>query len=222
MVVAADHRIAAAERGPTPGPSPRPRGQARPPNSWENALSGVVNGHLSLDPAVSIVAPMPDVGSLLKSEIRRLAKKEARLATAHAHRRVAQHRRDIAKLRRLIQEQAARIMRLEAAGRSPAVADAKTIDLPDGARFSARSLKAQRNRLGLSAALYGKLVGVSGQTVYSWEHNHSRPRPTQMAAWFASRSLSKQQAMERIGVPSDRRRTKRRRATKAVKRRRRS
>jgi DNA-binding transcriptional regulator YiaG len=164
---------------------------------------------------------MPDVGSLLKSEIRRLAKKEARVAAAHAQRRVAQHRRDIAKLRRLIQEQATRIARLEAAGRSPVLADAKKLDLPDGARFSPRSLKAQRKRLGLSAALYGKLVGVSGQTVYAWEHRHSRPRPTQMAAWYASRSLSKQEAMERIGLPSGRKRTRKRRSTKVVRHRRR-
>src|SRR5258705_8722540 len=127
---------------------------------------------------------MPDVGSLLKSEIRRLAKKEARFAAAHAQRRVAQHRRDIAKLRRIIGDQATRIARLEAAGRSQGVVEGKKIGLPDGARFSPRSLRAKRNRLGLSAALYGKLIGVSGQTVYSWEHNHSRPRPTQMAACF--------------------------------------
>ena len=165
---------------------------------------------------------MPDVGSLLKSEIRRLAKKEARAAAAHAQRRVAQHRRDIATLRRLIQDQTARIARLEAAGRSPVLADSTKADVPDGARFSPRSLKAQRKRLGLSAALYGKLVGVTGQTVYSWEHRQSRPRPTQMAAWYASRSLSKQEAMERIGLPSSRTRTRKRRATKAAKRRRRS
>src|SRR5512144_2033105 len=128
---------------------------------------------------------MPDVGSVLKSEIRRLAKKEARFAAAHAERRVAQHRRDIAKLRRIIQKQAARIARLEEAGRSPALADANTFNLPDDARFSPRSLKAQRKRLGLSANLYAKLVGVTAQTVYSWEHRQSRPRPTQMAAWYA-------------------------------------
>jgi len=165
---------------------------------------------------------MPDVGSLLKSEIRRLAKKEARVAVAHAQRRVAQHRRDIAKLRHIIQDQATRIARLEAAGRNPALADGKQLDLPDGARFSPRSLKAQRKRLGLSAALYGKLVGVTGQTVYAWEHRHSRPRPTQMAAWYASRSLSKQQAMERLGLPSGRRRTRKRRSPRTARYRRRT
>ncbi len=156
---------------------------------------------------------MANVLSLLKLEIRRLAKKEARVAAAHAERRVAQHRRDIAKLRRIIHEQATRIARLEAGGRSPVLADRKGLDLPAGARFSPRSLKAQRKRLGLSAALYGKLVGVTGQTVYAWEHRLSRPRPTQMAAWYASRSLTKQEATQRIGLPSGRRRTKKRRST---------
>lgn len=162
-------------------------------------------------------SPMPNVMSLLKLEIRRLAKKEARFAAAHAERRVAQHRRDIAKLRRIIQEQATRIARLEAAGRTPVLGDAKEVDLPQGARFSPRSLKAQRKRLGLSAALYGKLVGVTGQTVYAWERRQSRPRPTQMAAWYASRSLTRQEAMQRIGLPSGRGRTKQRRSTKMGK-----
>ena len=39
----------------------------------------------------------------------------------------------------------------------------------ESVRFSARSVKAQRSRLGLSAADYGKLVGVSGLTMM-WKH----------------------------------------------------
>jgi hypothetical protein len=35
-------------------------------------------------------------------------------------------------------------------------------------RFVADGLKSQRSRLGLSAADYGRLVGVSAQSVYNW------------------------------------------------------
>lgn len=143
---------------------------------------------------------MPDIGSLLKSEIRRLAKKEARFATAHAQRRVAQHRRDIAKLKRVIQDQALRISRLEAAEKSPVLGEVAA-DVPEDARFSARSVRAQRKRLGLSAELYGKLVGVTGQTVYAWEQKQSRPRQTQLAAWYASRKLTRAEAIDRLGGP---------------------
>jgi DNA-binding transcriptional regulator YiaG len=65
-------------------------------------------------------------------------------------------------------------------------------------RFSARSVKAQRNRLGLSAADYGKLVGVSGLTIYSWEHEKSRPRKAQLAALIAVRGIGKREALLKL------------------------
>ena len=43
-------------------------------------------------------------------------------------------------------------------------------------RYSARSVRAQKKRPGISAADYGKLIGVSGLTVYIWESGKSRPR----------------------------------------------
>ena len=64
-------------------------------------------------------------------------------------------------------------------------------DEMEGMRFSARSVKAQRQRLGLSAADYGKLLGVSGLTIYNWEHEKSRPRKAQFAALVAARDLGK-------------------------------
>ena len=68
----------------------------------------------------------------------------------------------------------------------------------ESVRFSARSVKAQRNRLGLSAADYGKLVGVSGLTVYNWEHGTSRPRKAQLAALVAVRGIGKKEAWKQL------------------------
>ena len=47
-------------------------------------------------------------------------------------------------------------------------------------RFVAKGLKSQRDRLGLSAAEFGKLIGVSAQSVYNWEGGQTRPRDEQM------------------------------------------
>jgi DNA-binding transcriptional regulator YiaG len=68
----------------------------------------------------------------------------------------------------------------------------------ENARFSGRSVKAQRTRLGLSAADYGKLVGVSGLTVYNWEHGKSRPRQAQLAALVAVRGIGKREALAKL------------------------
>lgn len=65
-------------------------------------------------------------------------------------------------------------------------------------RFRAGGVTSQRKRLGLSAADYGKLIGVSGVTVYKWEHGGSRPRKAQLAALAAIRGLGKGEAMERL------------------------
>jgi len=141
---------------------------------------------------------MTDLAIILKNEIRRIAKKESKNALVHAHRQIAQHRHDIAKLKKIIHEQFKRISRLEALEQKQVREDKPSQNLPEGIRFSSRSVKAQRTRLNLSAELYGKLLGVSAQTIYDWERKRSRPRKQQMASWLESRSLSRKQALARL------------------------
>jgi DNA-binding XRE family transcriptional regulator len=62
-------------------------------------------------------------------------------------------------------------------------------------RFTAKGLISQRKRLGLSAADYGKLVGVSAQSIYHWESEISRPRKQQLPAIGAVRTLGKKEAL---------------------------
>ena len=59
-------------------------------------------------------------------------------------------------------------------------------------------MKAQRSRLGLSAADYGKLVGVSGLTIYNWEHGKARPRKAQLATLVAARGIGKREALKKL------------------------
>jgi DNA-binding transcriptional regulator YiaG len=68
----------------------------------------------------------------------------------------------------------------------------------DGAHFSARSVKAQRRKTGLSAADYAKLIDVSALTIYNWEQAKSRPRKEQLASLVAVRALGKRQAMAKL------------------------
>ena len=68
----------------------------------------------------------------------------------------------------------------------------------DHVRFTAKGLRSQRKRLELSAANYGKLIGVTGQTIYSWEGETSRPRKSQVARIASLRHLSKREAQARL------------------------
>ena len=65
-------------------------------------------------------------------------------------------------------------------------------------RFTAKGLRSQRQRLELSAANYGKLIGVTGQTIYSWEGGISRPRKQQVARIASLRQLGKREAQARL------------------------
>ena len=92
---------------------------------------------------------MPNIAAVLKEEICRLAKREIKSATGSTKQAVAQYRRDIAKLKRQLQLQQKEIAFLKAQERKrlgqPRPAQADELE---GIRFSVRSVRAQRQRLG--------------------------------------------------------------------------
>lgn len=71
-------------------------------------------------------------------------------------------------------------------------------------KFSPEALKEERERLQLTAADYGKLLGVSPLTVYSWEHGRNSPRSRQLEAWLAVRGISEREAHRRLGIDKPR------------------
>lgn len=142
---------------------------------------------------------MSNVATALKEEIRRLARKEIRAMVGTTQKAVAQYRRDIAELKRQLGRQDKKVetlkKKLVAQG-----AEQENIEDDDlsGVRFSARSVKAQRRRLKLSAADYGKLIGVSPLTIYNWESGKSRPRKAQLDALVRIRGIRKRDAAARL------------------------
>ena len=141
---------------------------------------------------------MADLAGALKEEIRRLARKEVKAQTGATKQAVAQYRREIAKLKRQLAAQEKRIAFWEAQEKKRIAEPQATENLAEGVRFSARSVKSQRDRLGLSAADYARLVGVSPLTIYNWEHGKSRPRKEQLAALVAVRGIGKREATKRL------------------------
>ena len=142
---------------------------------------------------------MPNVATVLKEEICRLAKKEIKAQVGTTKQAVAKYRSDIAKLKRVLsqQDRAIRLlkkqMQIQQGQPQPTEEDKL-----EGTRYSARSVRAQRQRLELSAEAYGKLVGVSGLTIYHWEHDETRPRKAQLAALVAVRGIGKREALKRL------------------------
>ncbi|MFW6059206.1 MAG: helix-turn-helix domain-containing protein [Phycisphaeraceae bacterium] len=140
---------------------------------------------------------MPNLATVLKEEIRRLARKEVRQELEQTRKLTAQHRRDIADLKRQVQAQARTIAFLQQREKQR-LQTRPTEKLAENARFSPARLRSHRERLGLSAGDYAKLVGVSSQSIYLWEQGKSRPRAAQLASLVAVRGIGKREAQRRL------------------------
>lgn len=137
---------------------------------------------------------MPNIASVLKSEITRIARKEIRAEVESLKKSLSGHRTEIAGLKRRSQALEQELKRLQKFATKPEPMPNNKTD--QKLRFSAKRLAAQRQRLGLSADAVGLLVGASGQSVYNWEAGKARPRPSHLAAIAALRGLSNTQAAE--------------------------
>ena len=139
---------------------------------------------------------MANIASVLKAEIARVARKEVRSELESLKKANTQHRGAIAQLKRQIAdlERELRLAKRQVATKSQTSVEAD--DTPR--RFSATRLAAHRRKLGLSAAAYGKLVGMSGATLYLWEQGKSRPNPEQVKKLAAVRALGRRAIQDRL------------------------
>lgn len=139
---------------------------------------------------------MTTFANQLKSEIARIAKKEARGETAQLKRASAHYRSDIAALKRQIAALETALKKLtksQSHQATPVEEEAST-----ALRFRADGFATLRKKFGMSAAQMGQLIGVSAQSVYHWEAEKSRPRASQLPAIAAARKLSKKEAWAKL------------------------
>ena len=161
---------------------------------------------------------MASFANALKEEINTLASREVRRQTAPAAKAVARCARDIAALKREVQALEHELASLGTPQPGPTVPQKKTSDgAPPSRRaaskvsatstsakpsprdhFSGEALKEHRERLGLSADNYGKLIGVSGLSIYNWEQGKARARKSSVDAWTAIRRIGKREAAQRL------------------------
>ena len=144
---------------------------------------------------------MPNIVAVLKEEISRLARKEIRGEILALKKASAQYRRDIAEMKRRICDLQRKMGPLQKQVLKKGSGQAAP-SVTNRVRFTAKGLRSQRQRLGLSAADYGKLAGVTGQTIYSWEHETARPRRQQVARLAALRRIGKRDAQAHLEPPA--------------------
>lgn len=139
---------------------------------------------------------MPNIATILKAEITRVSRKEVRAEIDALRKSTSQHRTLLIALRRQVEALEKRLKWLHS-GPSSTAGRADVVQLSDNEprrRFSASRLTAHRVKLGLSAARYGSLVGLSGQTIFNWEQGKGRPNADQVRKLAELKSLSKSAA----------------------------
>lgn len=144
---------------------------------------------------------MADFGGALKEEVTRLARKALkseldalRKASANYRHEIASLKRKLADLEKGSTKLAKRVRTAEVVAQDAAGGD----ESKSNVRYSVKGLRSMRAKLGLSAEDFGKLVGVSGQSIYLWEAEKTKPRQKQIEALAALRGIGKREAMARL------------------------
>lgn len=145
---------------------------------------------------------MSTLTEALKAEITRLSRKEIKAQTETMRSAVVQYRKDIAALKKTIAKQQKQLDFLKNRERKRIEDGTETLDdaMQGQVRWSARSVRSQRKRLGLSAEDFGLLIGVSPQTIYNWEQGVSRAREEQFAKFREVREIGRREAQRRLEV----------------------
>ncbi len=145
---------------------------------------------------------MPNLIHALRNEITRLAKKEVKGQITPLKAASAKYRREIAELKRVTSGLDKRLAYIEKQERKRAKKPPSP-ELAEGTRFLPKGLKSHRAKLGLSAADYGLLAGVSGKMIYKYERGETKPRRAQVAKLVAVRDLGKREARRRLALLKD-------------------
>ncbi|MET0232553.1 MAG: helix-turn-helix domain-containing protein [Rhodanobacteraceae bacterium] len=139
---------------------------------------------------------MPNLGSLFKSEISRIARREIRIEVQPLRKAGAAYRREIAALKRRIASLEAEAKRFSKRSAKAPREESPATETPT--RFVAKGVRSLRQRLGLSAADFARLLNVSMQSVYNWERKKAVPRRGQIDAIVALRTIGRKEAQTRL------------------------
>lgn len=139
---------------------------------------------------------MPAITQVFRAEITRLARKEARGLVEPARKAATASRREVTALKRRVEQLERALAAVQKSARTGKAAAAPAAE--KSLRFRPQGVRAHRDRLGLSAEDFGRLLGVSSQAIYNWEQGSARPRPAMLDKFASLRSIGKREALARL------------------------
>jgi len=146
---------------------------------------------------------MSNVAKVLKAEISRISRKEAKNTTQQLGKMQTEMKKIVADLKKrvgLLEKESKRLL------------SKKKKDAPESlqappeetgkARFTSKGIRSLRSRLGLSQADFAKLMGATPHAVYLWEKKEGalRLREKTKAAFLAIRNLRAKEAQEKLAA----------------------
>ena len=141
---------------------------------------------------------MPNIATLLREEISKIARKEVQDQVRELKQTVREQRDAIARLEKQIGS-------AKAATKSAAAKPAAKVRKPAGdgdrrkqLRISPNTIKKHRKRLKLSQADLGEILNVSTNTVLRWEAGTSKPRRKHLPGLDQLRTISMRELKKKL------------------------
>jgi len=145
---------------------------------------------------------MSNVAKVLKAEIARISKREAKSATQGIGKANTWLRKTVADLKKRLSMLEKESRRLTAVMKKHQPESTQKPEAEEGkkARFTSRGIKSLRSKLRLSQADFGKLVGTTPGAVHLWERKDGALslRDRTKAAILSVRGLSAKEAKEKL------------------------
>ena len=140
---------------------------------------------------------MSELTKILRSEITRVAKREARGLVGPTRKSSIVAKQGLAALKRRVAELERAVSKLKKSTKDVS-AVFKPVDAGRNRRFSSSGVRAMRERLGMSAEDFGKLLSVSSQSIYNWEHGTAKPRSALLDKLAVVRAFGKREALAQL------------------------
>jgi DNA-binding transcriptional regulator YiaG len=144
---------------------------------------------------------MSDVAGVLKAEISRISRKEAKSATGAIGKSHRELKKTVADLKRRVASLEKENKRLLARKRKEQTESSQTPPKESRrVRFTSKIIRGLRSRLGLSQTDFGKLLGTTAHSVYLWERKEGplRLRDKTKAALLSIRRMGAREAKEKL------------------------
>ena len=145
---------------------------------------------------------MSNVAKVLKEEIARISKREAKSATQAIGKSTTWLRKTVADLKKRLSLLEKESRRLTAVMKKQQLESPQKPDAEEGkkARFTSRGIRALRKKLRISQADFGKLVGTTPGAVHLWEKKDGALslRDKTKSAILSVRGLGAREAKEKL------------------------